>query len=99
MLTCAVKLNPAIQNSEIFLLTIDAQLSRNGTPLPLTGPTVTGTAFTYITHLRSFQQSDFGNYTCRATIRPSPSSTYLIGTDVLSNTLNIKPGKIADIVA
>ena len=94
MLTCVVKLNLAIQNSEIFLLTIEAQLSRNGTPLPLTGPTVTGTTFTYTTQLRLFQQSDFGNYTCTATVSPSPSSTYLTGIDVLSNTLNIKPGKM-----
>ena len=92
-LICAVELNPTILDSEIFLLTIDAQLSRNGTPLPLTGPTVTGTTFTYVTHLRSFQQRDFGNYTCTATVTPSPSSTYLTGIDVLSNTLNIKPGK------
>ena len=92
-LTCAVELHPAVLDSEIFLLMVDTQLSRNGFPLPLTGPTVTGTIFTYTTLLDSFQKSDFGNYTCTTTIRPHPSSTYLTGIDVLSNTLNIKPGK------
>ena len=91
-LTCAVELNAAILDSEIFLLAIDTQLSRNGTPLPLVGPIVTGTTFTYTTQLRYFRQSDFGNYTCTAIIRPQPSSTYLTGIEVQSNTLNIKPG-------
>ena len=92
-LTCAVELHPAVLDSEIFLLMVDAQLSRNGTPLPLIGPTVTGTTFTYTTQLDSFQKSDFGNYTCTATVRPQSASIYLTGIDVLSNTLNIKPGK------
>ena len=90
---CAVELNSEILDSEIFLLTVDAQLLRNGTPFLLTGPTVTGTTFTYVTQLKSFQQSDFGNYTCTATVRPSLSSMYLTGIDVLSNTFSIKPGK------
>jgi hypothetical protein len=88
-----VELNPAILDSEIFLPMIDVQLSRNGTPLSLTGPTVTGATFTYVTQLRSFQRSDFGNYTCTAAVRPQPSSTYLTGIDILSNSLDIKPGK------
>ena len=94
-LTCAVELNPAILDSEIFLLTVDTQLYRSGTPLPLTGPTVTGTSFTYTTQLRSFQCSDFGNYTCTATVsyRPHPASTYILGVDTLSDTLNINACK------
>ena len=92
-LTCAVELNPAILDSEIFLLTVDTQLFRNGTSLPLTGPTVTGTTFTYTSQLNSFQRNDFGNYTCTATVRPHPTSTYLLGVDTLSDTLNIKAGK------
>ena len=87
-----MELNSAILGSEIFLLVVDAQLSRDGTPLALTGPIVTGTTFTYSTQLNSFGRSDFGNYTCRATVRPQPTSTYLIGVDVLSDTLSIKAG-------
>ena len=93
-LTCAVVLNPAILESEIFLLRVDAQLSRDGAPLALTGPTVIGTTFTYTTQLNLFQESDYGNYTCTATVRPQPSSTHLSGIDVLlSDTLTIKAGK------
>ena len=91
-LTCTVELNSAIVNSEIFLLVVDAQLSRDGTPLALTGPTVTGTTVTYATQLNSFGRSDSGNYTCTATVRPQPSSTYLTGNEILSDTISIKAG-------
>ena len=91
-LTCAVDLNSAILGSEIFLLTVNAHLSKDGTVLTLAGPIVTaGTIFTYTTQLNSFQMSDFGNYTCTATVRPRQTSTYLVGVDILSDTLNIKP--------
>ena len=86
-------LNSAILGSEIFLVSVDAQLSRDGTPLALTGPIVSGTIFAYTTLLNSFRKSDFGNYTCTATVRPHPSSSYLTGVDVLSDTLSIKAGK------
>ena len=93
MLICTVELNSAILGSEIFLLTVNAQLSKDGTPLALDEPRVRDTAITYTAQLNSFQKSDFGNYTCTATIRLQPSSTYLIGTDTLSDTLTIKAGK------
>ena len=92
ILTCTVMLNSAILGSEIFLVTVDAQLSKDGTLLVLTGPIVTGTTFTYTVQLNSFQKSDFGSYTCTATVRPHLTSTYLIGVDVLSDTLSINAG-------
>ena len=92
--TCTVALNPAILGSEIFLLTVDVQLSRDGTPLTLTGPIVTGTTFTYTAQLDSFEMSDFGSYTCIATIRPQATSGYVLGVDILSDTLSIKPSKL-----
>ena len=94
MLTCTLELNSAILNSEIFLVRVIAQLSRDETQLAVAGPVVTGTTFTYTAQLNSFQRSDFGNYTCTVTIKPQPSSTYLTGTDVLSDTLIIKAGKV-----
>ena len=95
MLTCTVELNSAILGSEIFLLTVNARLSKNGTVLTLDGPIVTaGTIFTYAMQLNSFQINDFGNYTCIAIIRPQPTSAYLMGADVLSDTLNLKPCKL-----
>ena len=88
-LTCSVELNPAILGPEIFLLTVDARLFRDGTQMVLNGPTVVGTIYTYIAQLNSFGKSDYGNYSCMATIRPQPSLPYLIGTDMLSDTLSI----------
>ena len=93
MLTCTVKLNSAIVASEIFLLTENAQLFKDGNLLALDGPRVSDTTITYTAHLNSFQRSDFGNYTCLATIRPQPSSTYITGIDALSDMIVIKPGK------
>ena len=93
MLTCTVKLNSAIVASEIFLLTENAQLFKDGNLLALDGPRVSDTTITYTAHLNSFQRSDFGNYTCLATIRPQPSSTYITGIDALSDMIVIKSGK------
>ena len=92
-LTCALKLNSSILDSEIFLLMVDVQLFRNGAPLSVFGPIVNGTTFTYTTQLNSFQRSDYGSYNCTAVVRPRPTSIYLTGIEVLSNTLTIIPGK------
>ena len=92
-LTCAVELNSLIHSSEVHLLIVDVQLSRDGTPLALTGPTVSGTTFIYTMRFESFGRSDSGNYTCTATIQPQPISTYLTGNETLkSNSITIKAG-------
>ena len=96
--TCTVKLHSAVLPSEIFLLTVDAQLSRDGTPLTLTGPLVTGTTYTYTTQLNSFGIRDSGRYLCTATIRPHPASTYLTGTEILCDTLRLQASKFTCIV-
>jgi hypothetical protein len=89
-----VELNSAILGFEISLLMVSAQVSKDdGTLLALTDPIVTGSTFTYTTQLKSFERNNFGNYTCIATIRPRPTSTYLTGTTVLSDTLIIGAGK------
>ena len=72
---------------------VDTQLFRDGTPLTLTGPTVSGTTFIYTTQLNSFGRSDSGNYTCTATIQPQPTSTYITGNETLqSDLISIKAG-------
>jgi hypothetical protein len=94
-LTCTLELNSAIVATEILLLTVDAQLFRDRTPLRLTGPTVSGdsgTTLTYTTQRNAFVRSDSGNYTCTATVGPKPTSTYLTGNETLSTTINIKAG-------
>ena len=92
-LTCTVRLHSAIVESDLPLLMVDAQLSRDGTPLTLTNPTVTGTTFTYTTQLNSFGRSDSGNYICTATVRPQPSSTFITGSETLqSGIISIRAG-------
>ena len=100
-LTCTLMLNLAIVASDISLLMVDAMLSRDGTPLTLTGPTVTGTTFTYTTQINSFGRIDSGNYICTATVRPKPTQMYNIvyhaGNKMLSSVINIRAGKINNI--
>ena len=92
-LTCTLVLNSVIMGSENALLMVDAQLSRDGTPLALPSVTVIGTTFTYTTVVNSFERSDSGNYTCTATVRPQPAATYLNGTETLESNINIRAGK------
>ena len=95
-LTCTVELSPSVVESDLSVLMVDAQLSRDGTPLNLTGPTVTGTTFTYTIQLDSFGRSDSGNYECTATVRPQPPSTYIIGNEVAkSNVTSVTTGKFS----
>ena len=94
-LACTLVLNPAIVGSENAVLTVNAQLSRDGTPLALTGLSVTGTTFTYTTMVNSFGMSDSGNYTCNATVRPLSTSLYLTGMEMMSSEIiNVIAGKI-----
>ena len=88
--------------SDLRLLMVDTQLSRDGTTLDLTGPVVSGTTFLYTIQLNSFGRNDSGMYTCTATVRLQQSSTYLIGMGVKSNTMTIiyiQPGIYACIYA
>ena len=82
-----------VVDSDLSLLMVDAQLSRDGTPLTLTGPTVTGTTFTYTIQLDSLGRNDSGNYTCTATVRPEHNSTYLIGNGVTSAITKVVTGE------
>ena len=88
-LNCTVELDPSVMESELSLLIVEAQLSRNGIPLTmlsLSGPTVTGTTFTFGAEVSSFNENDVGNYTCLATVAPQASSTYLTGMGQLQSS-------------
>ena len=88
--TCAVEMAQGVVDSDLSLLMVDAQLSRDGTPLTLTGPTVTGTTFTYTIQLDSFGRNDSGNYNCSATVRRVQStSTYLTGSGQATTVVEI----------
>ena len=88
-LTCTVELGPSVVDSDLSLLMVDAQLSRDGTPLTLTGPTVAGTTFTYTIQLNTFGRNDIGKYTCTATVRPQPPSTSLTESGDQSDTAEL----------
>ena len=88
-LICTVELIPAISQSDLSLLMVNAQLSRDGTPLALIGPTVTGTTFTYTIQLDSFSACDSGNYTCTVTVSLLSPSSFITGNATLSNSTRI----------
>ena len=80
--------------SELSLLLVDAQLSKDGIPLILGNPTVTGTTFIFGATVSSFCDGDIGNYTCAATVRPRPSFIFLTGMGQLeSSPFEITIGK------
>ena len=90
-LTCTLRLNSAIVASDLSLLMVEIQLSRDG--VLFDNPLATDITFTYTIQLNSFGRSDFGNYTCTATIRPLPTAVYLTGNETLqSNIINIRAG-------
>ena len=90
---CIVELGPAVMESELSLLMVEAQLSRDGiTMRNLSSPMISGTTFTYTTVLNSFYRRYSGNYSCIATIRPQSSSVYLYGTGELFNLIQITTG-------
>ena len=91
-LTCTLGLNSAIVASDLSLLMVEIQLSKDGMLLHnSTQPPATDITFIYTTQISSFGRSDFGNYTCSATVRPLPSIIYLTGNEILqSNTVNIR---------
>ena len=95
-ITCTVEFGPAVVESELSLLMVDAQLFklRNGSTrnLTLTNQVMSSTAFTYTTMVNSFSSSDSGNYSCVVTIRPS--SIYLYGTVELSHDIQVTTGTI-----
>ena len=92
--TCSVDFASTVMGIELPLLTVDAELSRDGVPLPLTGPTVTGTTLVYSTRLSSFGRKDSGNYTCQVTVGASSNnySPYLDGISHLSHTARLTTG-------
>ena len=93
-LTCTLKLHSAVVPSELLLLMVDTQLSRDGTLLALSGPTVSGTTSTYTRRFETFGRSDSGNYTCTASVGSDSAFTYITGNETLSTTVNIKAGTV-----
>ena len=95
-LTCTVKLGPAVRVAEVPLLMVEAQLSRDEIRFNLTGPTVTGTTFTYTRQFESFERNDSGNYTCIAVVEPNqqqaPYLTENLNATFTSDSIQVTTG-------
>ena len=90
---CTVELGPVVLESDLSLLLVYTQLSRDGTTLALTGPTVVGTKFIYSFQIKSFTACDNGNYVCAATVSPQFASPYIIGNGTLTGQATVVVGK------
>ena len=91
-LTCSVQMNNQnILASELSLLMVNASLIKpDGTILDLSNPAMSNTTLNFTTQVNSFSDTDVGNYTCNITVRPQPSSPFLIGmSQLVSNTIEI----------
>ena len=65
---CTVEFDPAVVGTNLTLLMVDAQLSRDGMTLALTGQPMAGTKLTYSSQITSFEMSNVGDYLCTATV-------------------------------
>ena len=77
---CEVDFGQGVSESELSLLMVEAQLFRDGTPLMLDDPTMSGSSLVFGSEISSFNDSSVGNYSCTATISPASSSRFLTGT-------------------
>ena len=73
------------------LMIVTASITKpDGTVVVLSNPEIEGTAYKLTTQVISFGDEDVGNYTCNATVKPSPSAVYLTGMGhLVSNPFKI----------
>lgn len=93
-LNCTVELGPELIVSELSLLVVDVQLSKDGITGNLLDSLIrmSGSTIVYSTLVKSFGRHDSGNYSCVATVRPQPFSVYLHGTGEMSNHILVTTG-------
>ena len=78
-MNCTIELDLIILESDLSLVNVSAEISRDGTILTQTSQSVDGTTFNFGTTVNFFSQSDIGNYVCRAAVTPLSSSSFLTG--------------------
>ena len=91
-LTCNVTMGQGVLSSDLSLLMVNTQLSRDGTKLNRM-MSISGTTFTYTIQLNSFGRNDSGNYTCTANVTLLQPSTYLTGIRQGTDSIEIVIGK------
>ena len=84
--------------SDLSLLLVDSQISRDGITLALSGPTVAGTRFIYSYQIESFTVCDSGKYICTATVKPKFGLAYITGNQTLTGQATVAVGKTAAIM-
>ena len=88
--TCAVELSAAVTETDLSLLTVNAQLTGGGNTPTSSGPTISGSTLTYSFSLGPFMRTGSDNYTCTATIGPTdPSFLTPALTDRQADTIAI----------
>ena len=92
-LLCTVEFDPAVVGTNLSLLMVDVQLSRDGTTLALTGQTMTGTRFTYSSRITSFKMNNVGDYICTATVSLRSAQTYITGNATITGRATFEIGK------
>ena len=94
-MTCTVDLDPSVLSAaDLSLITVEAQLFRDGNELNQTNLGMDGVTYTFGVVVNSFNESDNGNYSCSATVSPRASSSYLTGMGQgTSDTFPIVVGK------
>ena len=88
-LICTVELD---SETNLSMLMVDVQLSRDGTPLTLTDQSQNGTTFTYTIQLDSFGRNDSGDYNCNASVRSQTFTTYLENSLIIMNNIKVSTG-------
>lgn len=93
-LMCTVKFSPLVTRSDVAsLISIDAQLSRDGAPVGRTGALRNGTTSTYITEIDSFGRNESGVYSCTVTVRPQSGSSLLTYSGSRTERVRVTVGK------
>ena len=89
-LTCTIQLNTAVNTPVMINSTWRGPLLiPTGTRVIASAPTGTGARYRTILMFRPLNTSDSGNYTCEATVSPSPESQFIIASTAGRDTLSV----------
>ena len=89
-LTCTIELNTAVDTQVVINSTWRGPLGvPTGTRVVASAPTGTGVRYQTILMFRPLNTSDSGNYTCEATVSPSPESQFIIASTAGRGILSV----------
>ena len=89
-LTCTIELNMAVDTQVVVNRTWRGPLGvPTGTRVVSSAPTGTGGRYQTILMFHPLNTSDSGNYTCEATVSPSPESQFISGSTAGRDTLSV----------